>query len=58
MSDIDPGNACAAFTERELVELLTIAQMHESAGSPLLDIASKAGVGTTVTVLLPPAHPA
>lgn len=43
MSGVDPGNACAAFTERELVELLTIARIHEDASSPLLDIASKAG---------------
>ncbi len=43
MADIDPGNACAAFTESELVELLVIAGIHEDAGGGLLALAAKAG---------------
>lgn len=43
MSDIDPGNACAAFSESELVELLAIAQIHERASGPLLRLTSEAG---------------
>lgn len=43
MDAIDPGNACAAFSESELVELLKIAEIHEDAGSVLLTLASKAG---------------
>ncbi len=43
MSDIDPGNACRAFDQRELVELLAIARIHEDARNPVLDFAAKAG---------------
>lgn len=45
MAVIDPGNACAAFTEADLVELLAIAQIHEDAGGGLLALAAKAGEG-------------
>lgn len=43
MADIDSGNACAAFTERELAELMKIADIHEDAGGWLLSLAAKAG---------------
>lgn len=43
MTQIDPGNACAAFSESELVELLAIAQIHENASGPLLRITAEAG---------------
>jgi len=45
MADIDSGNACAAFTESELVELLAIAEIHEDASGGLLELAAKAGKG-------------
>lgn len=43
MADVDPGNACAGFTESELMELLVIAGLHEDAGGVLLTLAAKAG---------------
>ncbi len=43
MADIDSGNACAAFSESELAEMLAIAVIHEDAGSGLLSLAAKAG---------------
>jgi len=45
MADSDSGNACAAFTESELVELLKIAEIHEDAGGGILALAAKAGEG-------------
>ncbi|UUY01290.1 hypothetical protein [Sphingomonas sp. J315] len=43
MESIDPGNACAAFGEDDLVELLAIAEFHEDAGSVLMNLAKQAG---------------
>ena len=43
MESIDPGNACAAFGEDDLVELLAIAEYHEDAGSVLMNLAKQAG---------------
>lgn len=43
MTAIDPGNACSAFSENELVELLAIAEVHEDAGGVLLSLATRAG---------------
>ncbi len=43
MADIDSGNACAAFSESELAEMLAIAVIHEDASSGLLSLAAKAG---------------
>lgn len=45
MVDIEPGNACAGFTEAELVELLKIAEIHEDAASGVVALAEKAGEG-------------
>jgi hypothetical protein len=41
--DIDPGNACGAFGEEDLVELLAIAGFHEDAGSLLMTLVAQAG---------------
>ncbi|MBX3593535.1 EcsC family protein [Sphingomonas sp.] len=43
MESVDPGNACAAFGEDDLVELLAIARFHEDADSVLMKLASQAG---------------
>ncbi|OYY78112.1 MAG: hypothetical protein B7Y43_06745 [Sphingomonas sp. 28-62-20] len=45
MADSESGNACAAFTESELAELMKIAEIHEDAGGGLLLLAAKAGEG-------------
>ncbi|OYX39442.1 MULTISPECIES: EcsC family protein [unclassified Sphingomonas] len=45
MADSESGNACAAFTESELQEMLAIARIHEDAGGWLLTLAANAGEG-------------